>query len=768
MLLRKMLRDMKANRTQFISIFLMSLLGVFVYAGINAEWYGMQTEIDRYYEETNFPDFWVMGEKLDKGGKAEAESVTGVAAAQLRLTLDATADLDGSPTVRVSIVDENRLSKPYRVEGAEFDPSGDGLWLDEAFARAHGLKTGDPITIRAAGMELKETIKGLALHPEYVYSVKDDSVFTPDPEAFGFAYLPRSAVPHGAALPYSELLVRLDGTADAAEVKSRLEDRLTGFSIILTRDTMLSPAQFKNEISQNRAMGGVFPVVFFLIAALAMLTTMTRITTGQRMQIGTLKALGYKRRKILFHYISYGLWLGLAGGVVGLFTGPAVIPPILFTMQRSIYNLPEWRGALSFTDVFAVVLAVLCCGLSSYLACRRELGDVPAETLRPRVPKTVRHTGFEKSALWHRLGFSAQWNLRDIARSRVRSAMAVVGVMGCTALLLLGLGLRDSVNGVTEWLYKDLYTFETRINLKEDITEAQRKALEEKYPGQWIQEAGVEIRAESSGKGKEKNREKNGLLTVAGPGSGYRFEDGGRKRIDLPADGIAISYKMAGLLGVQVGDAVQWRIYGRDSWQESEIGAIYRTPIGQGIALSQAAYEETGSTLQPTALLCKGSATGAEKLPGVESVQAKETLMNSFHAILDSMNMIIAILILAAVVLGVVVLYNLGTLSFTERTRELATLKVLGFPKKKIRSLLQKQNGWLTAIGIVIGIPAGYLFIIFMLSTISESSDFVADVSPLTLGISIVSTFLLSSLVSLRMSRRVEAIDMVGALKSVE
>jgi len=761
MLLKKMLRDMSANKAQFISIFLMALLGVFVYTGINAEWYGMQTEVDQYYADTCFPDYWAVGNSFGITDVQAAEAIPGVFAVQRRLTIDAAAKLDGSPTVRVGILDENKLATPYLIEGEPFDILSDGIWVDVSFAKAHGLHVSDSLTLEAMGLQVTKPILGLVMHPEYVYEVADDSVFTPDPNTFGFAFTPRSFIPMAGMLPYTELMVKLEDGADAKVIKAALEQRLSWvYSALLTRDTQLSPAQFKNEIAQNKALGGVFPVVFFLIAALTMLTTMTRLTAGQRTQIGTLKALGFKRRKILMHYVSYGLWLGLFGGLIGLLAGPAIIPPILYSMQSAIYNLPKWRAAVSLTDLLAVVLAVICCGASSYFACRRELSDAPAATLRPRVPKASRHTRLEKSRFWHRLGFSAQWNLRDILRSRVRSAMAVVGVVGCIALLLLGLGLNDSVNAVANHLYGELYTFDERINFEDEITEAQLDTLAINYPGQLIQESGIAIISDAA--------EKSGTLTIITPGDEYHFEDGRGIDIELPESGVAISSKMAQLLHVKVGDDISWRIYGNNAWRESVIGAIYNAPIGQGIAASQSAYEKAGETMHPTALLTSGSTTDAKIQPGIKNVQTRDALKRSFSAILDSIEIIIAILILAAIVLGVVVLYNLGSLSFTERMREMATLKVLGFPNKKIRLLLQKQNVWLTLLGIVIGIPVGFTFIAFMLSTISDSTDFVPYVSLLTLAACIGSTFLVSLLVNLLMSRKIRSIDMVSSLKSIE
>lgn len=761
MLLRKMLRDMKANAVQFVSIFIMAILGVFVYAGINAEWYGMKTEADRFYKESRLADLWIMGENFTKDDVKEAEGLPEVSGASLRLTFDTTADIGDRPLLRINIVDGDTLSIPQTIEGSGFDASMDGLWLDAGFAKAAGLRAGDRLSLDFMGGKLEKDILGLIMHPEYIYDVKDDSSLMPDPKAFGFAFLPPSVLPEGAEIPYNQLLVSLKDGADPKTAKADLESLFSGrYAMILNRDSHPSVAMFNNEIEQNRAMGGVFPVVFFLIAALTMLTTMTRMTAGQRTQIGVLKAMGFSRRKILAHYISYGVWIGLAGGLIGLFSGPLVIPPVLFEMQKTLYYLPDWYAVISPSSLAAVGISVLCCGASSWFACRRQLKEVPAAALRPLAPRTGRHTGIEKSRLWLSFGFSTQWNLRDVMRSRIRSVMAAVGVMGCTALLLFGLGLRDTVDSVSRWMYRDLNVYESRINLKEDIGKETLDTIEKAYGGQRVQESNIELRSGDA--------EENGLLTVLGKGEEIRFEDEKRRAIALPADGVGLSYKMAGLLKLSKGDTVEWRIYGEKQWQRSQVSVLFRTPMGQGIAMGEKAYQETGRTMRPTALLTSQSAAGADKYEGVKGVQDKSQLIGSFNDMLESMQMIIAILVIGAAVLGSVVLYNLGALSFTERIRELATLKVLGFFSGEIRRLLQMQNVWLTILGIAAGVPAGHILMDFMLSTMTDTTDMVSHVSAVSLLVSAAGTFLLSSAVNLLLSRKVKGIDMVASLKSVE
>ena len=339
--------------------------------------------------------------------------------------------------------------------------------------------------------------------------------------------------------------------------------------------------------------------------------------------------------------------------------------------------------------------------------------------------------------------------------------MAVVGVMGCSALLLFGLGLRDTVNGVSKWMYEDLNVYISKVNLNEHIEKQELADLHKTYTGQLIQESQVQIRYG--------DKKESGALTVLDEGNEINFENVKKEKIYLPDEGIGISFKIAEILEVDMGDTIEWRIYGEKDWQKSTIIAIYRTPMGQGIAISKSAYEKMGKTFSPTSLLSSNkSINNNEKLNGVSSIQEKSQLIESFEGMLESMKMIIVILIAAAFILGSVVLYNLGALSFTERIRELATLKVLGFFSKQIRSLLLMQNVWLTVIGIIVGLPLGYVLLKFLLSTMSESTDMIAEVSVVSIAVSIVATFLLSVAVNLLLSRKIKSIDMVSSLKSVE
>lgn len=761
MLLHKMLRDIKNNLGQFISIFLMTILAALVFSGINAEWYGMKAESEKYYAESRLPDIWITGSNFNNDDVTRVKEISDISEATLRLSFDSSVNIGSEKTLRINVIENDTLSKAKLIEGISPDSSQDGLWLDNSFAKANDLCIGDKVTLRITDRRIEKEILGLIIHPEYVYSSNDGSGFMPDYENFGFVFLYSSQFSQGFETPYNQILITIKEDADEKSISEELESKFSDKSImIINRDVHPSVSTFNSEIEQNKAMGGVFPVVFFLIAALSLFTTMTRMTNSQRTQIGILKALGFSKNRILMHYVSYGLWIGLIGGIIGLLTGPLIIPPILFSMQKTIYTLPNWYIVISPSSIIIAGLLALSCGASSHLACHSQLKDVPANCLRPKAPRIAGHSRLEKSKLWHRLGFAIQWNLRDIMRSRIRSLVVVIGITGCTALLLFGLGLKDSINSISSWMYKDLNIYQSKINLEENPSTESLTAMNKSYEGQWIQESSIEL--------KSNDVKKQGSLTVLDSGEQIQFENENRRKILLPTEGIGISYKMAELLGIKAGDAIEWRIYGEKDWIESTVSAVYRTPIGQGIAINRNEYEHKGSTFMPTALLTSEIIGKDTNFEAIKSIQNKNDLIDGFNDLLESIRMIIFILVLAAIVLGSVVLYNLGALSFTERMRELATLRVLGFLPKKIYSLLQMQNVWLTLLGIIIGIPTGYYLTVFMFSTMPDSLDMVTDISVISIIISVLGTFGISVLINLILSRNIKDIDMVSALKSVD
>lgn len=758
MLFRKMLRDMKLNKTQFIAIFLMSFLGVFIYAGISSEWYGLQTTVNKYYEQTNLANAWIYGKNITQENVSAVSKLEGVTEVQRRLTLNSIADYDNSPTLTLHFVEDYKISKCLLVDGEEFSLDKDGIWLDSLFADAKGIKVGDTIAFTMNEITLEKKVLGTVKNPEKVYSASNDDMI-PNHANYGFGYLSHKAFPDIMPIFYTEILITTTESVDDVKLEEAIDTALGGqYSVFLSRKNMESYAMFESEISEHKAMGDIFPIAFLIIAMLSLLTTMARMVNNQRTQIGTLKAIGFKNRRILFHYVSYGLWLSLAGAIAGAVVGPLTLPYLFYGPMQSLFTLPKWQPNVSISIILMAAASIAICTLTTYFACRSVLKDTPSQTLRPKVPKVMKQGLLEKSRFWSKIGFNAQWNLRDVFRSKVRSSMAIVGVLGCTALLVCAFGMQDSLDDIPTWNYHDLSRFETKLALSETITEKQVNSILNQYNGEALIEGAIEMKANGI--------KKSGELLVTDQVTLIRYQDANRNYIDLPDEGISISYKMAEFLKLKVGDEFSWHIYGEEKWITSKVEAIYRNPISQGITLSRNEYEKLGYRSMPTSIITSETING--EIDGVAKIWTIKDLTESYKTMTEAMSVLIYVLIIAAAVLAVVVLYNLGVLSFTERQRELATLKVIGFKTKKIRQLLLSQNMWLTAVGIIIGIPMGRWLIDYIFVYMRKSFDIMTVITTSSYIYSIVGTFLLSVLVNRMFSSKVKSIDMVSSLKGVE
>lgn len=756
MLFRKMLRDMGRHKTQFLSILIMAFLGVFIFSGIGGEWMGLRETAAQYYGRTNFADVWLYGAGFTAQDEKAAENVSGVTGAERSLVVDGVGQLSNSPKVTLHFVEKNEITKAYLVSGEPFSTDKDGIWVCDRFAKAHHLSVGDTMTVACNGVALEKKIRGMVYNPEYVY-MSDDQGMTPDFSADGYAYLSCRAFPNPDAIVYNRMM--LTTATDPAKLEDRVGDAVNGKdSVYLTRKNHPSYAMFEQEIEQHRSMGSIFPVAFLAIAFLTMLTTMTRIVANQRTQIGTLKTLGFQKGRIVRHYVAYGFWVSLAGAVPGAVAGPLTLPRLFYPSMSSFYTLPEWKPAFDVSFYGMAAATVALCTLTTYLACRRVLQDVPAETLRPKAPRPVRHNPLEKTAFWRRIGFNAHWNLRDITRNRVRSFMAAAGVLGCTALLIAAFGLYDDTGDMRDWQYTQLDRFASKLSVDETATDAEIRQALSATDGQAIMEGSVEIRANGA--------KRTGALTVTDHATLMRNTDAGRRIIRLPQDGVSLSYKMAEQLHVKKGDPIQWHLYGDEKWVTTDVAAIYRDPSSQGVTLSRGTFEKLGFPFRATSILTPERVSG--KWAGIAGVRQTGDLIADWNNLTEAMMTMIDILIAAASLLAVVVLYNLGILSFTEMERELATLKVVGFKSSQIRRLLLAQNLLLSGIGFLLGIPAGRWLIDAMVTTMGDSFDMVTAIHPTNLLLSFAIVLALALLVNRMFSGKIHRLDMVGTLKGVE
>ena len=748
---KKMLRDIKINKTQFISIFLMAFLGIFAFCGVCSEYYGLEQTSSDFYTNTNLADGWIYNTTITDDAIDEINNFT--TNSEKQLVVQSVANFSNDPDITLHFVEDNEISKFYVSQGQEFNLSDEsGVWLDKRFADAQNLSVGDNISFKFNGIEIEKEIKGIGYSPEYVYEASPTSII-PDFKDMGFAYMSYKAFP--SDIKYNVLLVKFNQSPD--DFKNSLDDSVEYLSFT-KQSEHVSVSQFNEEMAQHKMIGDVFPIVFILVTFLTLLTTMTRIISHQRTQIGVLKAVGYKNRTIILHFMSYGFWLVLAGAILGLILGPMIIPNLFYPTMTYRYSLPEWNPGFDISFVVVAALMVLSSLLVSYLAARNISKENPANTMRPKAPN-ISSSGFlEKSSLWNRLNFNLRWNYRDAKRNKFRALMAIVGVMGCVALLVSAFGMNDSMDNLKTWEYDDISHFESKLIINNGASLSDIDDVRKDVNGHTIMEQAIEIKAQGN--------EKTASLLILNDTNLISQTDKNKNPLSLSNTDISLSAKMAESLNVGVGDTIKWHVIGSDDWVECKITNIHGEPLSQGIILSSDKLDELGLNFTPTSIITSQNVD--KEYDSIKSVTTLSEMKENWDEMSGSIMMMVSILIFFAILLAIVVLYNLGILSFTEIEREIATLKVLGFKTGDLRKLLLTQNIIFTAIGFILGIPLGFYLMTLMVDAAGESLYYIPSLTLGNIILSGVITFAVSIVVNLLFSSKIGNLNMVEALKDLE
>lgn len=748
---KKMLRDIRINKTQFIAIFLMAFIGIFAYSGIYSEYYGLVQTSDEFYADTNMADGWIYNTDFDDSSVQEIDAFT--TQTDRQEVVQSVADLEGKPDITLHFTEKGTISKFYTTEGEDFDASDDsGVWLDKRFADERDLHVGDKITFQFNNQTIKKEIKGLGYSPEYVYETSPSSL-TPDFSQLGFAYLSYKSYP--GDLKYNTMLVKYD--LSDKEFKEKLDDSIDYLSFTKKEDH-LSVSKFANEMTQHKMIGDVFPIVFIIVTFLTLLTTMTRIVTNQRTQIGILKAVGFKNSTIILHYLSYAFFPVLFGSVLGLVTGPMIIPQMFYPTMSTMYSMPAWHPGFDMSFVYIAILLVVLSVLVTYWACRRISKENPANTMRPKAPNMSSKSFIEKSKIWNRLSFNFRWNLRDARSNKFRAFMAIVGVMGCVALLIAAFGMNDSLNELKSWEYDDISHFESKLQISNTANPMELYYVLNETNGTFIMQQSIEMKA----KGEE---DTVGLL-VSNNTDLISYTDSDRNPIGIDEGDVSLSTKLAEKFNLTKGDKIRWHIVGSDEWVTSKIGQIHAEPISQGLIMSPDTLEEQGLDFTPTNIITDEKF--GENFDSIKSVTSRDMMKESWDQMTTAVMMMVYVVTFVAVALAILVLYNLEILSFTEMEREIATLKVLGFRTNVLRKLLLTQNIIFTSIGFILGIPLGFYFMTLMLNAAGESLYYVPTLTWGNILLCAAITFTISIGVNLLFSDKIRDLDMVEALKDIE
>ena len=577
-----------------------------------------------------------------------------------------------------------------------------------------------------------------------------------------------------------------DARQEIADAQEELADLEKPEWYLLDHDSFPGVGTISDDAEKVDAIAAVFPVFFVLVAALVCLTTMTRMVEEERTQIGTLKALGFSRSAVMFKFILYAVLASVIGSIVGCLLGLKLLPYVIISCYKAMYQVPYILMPIRWGYLAGcMAVSVFCTSLVTVITCYEVMNTVPAQLMRPKSPKNGKRILLERVGFfWKRLSFSGKVTCRNLFRYKSRVLMTVIGVAGCTALMLTGFGLRYAIGSISDRQYGEIFAYDSTLSLSDNLSDEQIETLTEEAADTDGISGVLAMTSKQTDVLSSDSKKTVTSVTIYIPAEpdmldGFihlRDSESG-EQLSLTDEGCIITEKLSRLLSVKAGDS----IYLRDSNGERRevlVTGIAETYVSHYIYMTPTLYESLyREQPEPTALLltmaedADTDSTSASllHLDGVQGVIGMSYYSDAFSDLVASLNMIVWVLIGAAAALAVIVMYNLININVSERIRELATIKVLGFYDREVSDYICRENTAAALMGMLVGLVGGIALEEFVVNTAEVDVVLFVHGLPvsaylLAAGLTIVFILLVNQIVHFSLKR----IDMVESLKSVE
>jgi len=786
-LTRKLVRMVTASWGQFVALVLIVMLGVMIYIGMNTAFSNMSQSQERFYQEYRFADYTFAVVKAPESVVSRIEAVPGVIKATGRVQKDipivkaedqrAIGRLTGYPLPL-----EGEVNRLHLLSGSWFEesPAGNvGVLVDPQFFAANHLSIGDRLEVIADGKKAALTVIGTAISPEFIYPMPDSGALVPEPGRFGIIMIPQ--IQAQQILNYSgqinQVVIDLAPGADESAVVREIERILEPYGNLASypRRDQLSHAALQAELEGLKTMSDSLPLVFFLIAAAIQFVIISRLIKTQRLPIGVMKALGYSSLQIMGNYTSYALLVSGVGSVLGIALGISMAAG-MSQVYAQFFNLPSTIGGINLSVVIrSVVISLVVGGAAGLYASRSVVRIRPAEAMRPEPPASGKHTLLENwTWLWQHLSSSWKMSLRSILRNRMRFAVTVLGVVFTVCLLIFALFSNDAV----DYLLQQSFSMSNRYDYIVRFTQPV-KYTDVAYWNRWSEVQKMEPLLEVPVKIKVGERAEDELLVGAGvTGELRKVYDMHGQQKQIPEEGILLSKRIADKLGLKPGDEVEVQTtlgIGPTRTDHLRITGVNQPMSGSGSYISwETANRLLGESQAVSAVMLKldrpemkSVETRLYEMTGVSSVLSPQREQAAFLQYMDTIIVFIAIMVLMAGLLGLAIVYNTSIMTFQERRRELASLRVLGFSQGEIAGLLRKETGIQAVLGIVIGLPAGKVMGSALMASIStDLYSMPAIIYPRTYLIAALLALIFIGIGQQLAIRKTGQIDMVEALKN--
>ena len=785
MLDRKLLRDLWAMKAQAVAIAAVIGAGVTMFVMYLSNFDSLQATRASYYQTARFADVFASLKRAPASLHDRIAAIPGVETVATRVVADVTLDVPGMSepaTGRlISLPERGRpvLNDVYLRRGRWVDPSRpDEVLASEIFSETHGFDPGDHVAAVINGRKRSLTIVGIVLSPEYVYAIRPGEIF-PDKRRFGIFWMGRRALASAFDMEggFNDISVKVAKSASAADVIDRL-DRLIepyGGRGAVPQSLQISAWTLENELAQLQTFGFFVPLIFFGVAAFILNVALTRALALQRSQIAALKALGYSNAELAWHYIKWGLAIGAAGAVMGVFAG-AWFGSQIVELYNQFFRFPVLEYHLSAGVVVSSLLgSLVVAALGAQSAVRRAVRIPPAEAMRPEPPANYRQSVFERPWKGFRLTLVTRMILRNLERQPLRTLASVVGIAFAVAVLVVGLAFIDILDLLINQQFSLAMRQDATVTFVEPRSSRAQFAVE-RLPGvmdfEPMRAVGVRLRA----------GHRTRTLAITGlPGRPQlnRVIDRSGGVLSLPPDGLVLSKMLGGILAVEPGDSLQVEVLeGRRPIVQVPVAALVDDSMGLQAymridALHRLLHE--GAVVNAAAVTLDPGAIerfhGAVKVvPAVAGVALRAAALQNFRETMaESMNLQIVFNVGFAAIIAFGVVYNSARVSLSERERELASLRVLGFTLQEISLILLGELAILTVAALPLGAVIGYaLGALIMAGFNNEVYRLSFAVSPATMAWSFLVVVAASIISGLVVRRRLDTLDLVAVLKARE
>ena len=818
--------EIKNTYSRFLSILIIVALGTAFFCGIRVTKDDMLLTADKYYDDGNLFDIRIASQVgFTEDDLSKINDIDGVKEAKGTFSKDFICTLGDDSEIVVNTIEVMDSINNLQVIEGRMPQNRNECVVDNEVIKSNGLSIGDKLSLKSGNdyenisdilYENEIEIVGFVTSPNYLSFDRGDSQIGSGSldgfialnngnfkgKASNIALYKLNSSPQDMdaindTKYYSDIYVTVNEAKTllsysdeyddkVKKVKEKIEDVLTDkhSSYILTRNEMKTYIEYKQDADRVDAIGKVFPVIFFLVAALISLTTMTRMVEEERTQIGTLKALGYGKFSICLKFIVYAFSASIIGAVIGSVIGQKILPGIIIGAYKVLYeNLPDAVVNIKLSYVFvATIISVLCTTIATFSACYKELLSCPSELMRPVAPKNGKRVLIERIPfIWNKLKFTQKSTVRNLLRYKKRFFMTVFGIAGCMALMLVGFGLKDGIHFIGENQYSNIFTYHMSVNFRDTISEEEKD-----YVYNLIKD---DDRVDNLGKFREKtyevtngNDNKNAIVIVCEDKDNishfFKFKDRKTKEeYALNDDGIIITEKLAKMLNVKKGDEISIIVSDEKS-VNVKINEVSENYLMHYIFMSKKYYEETFSQdFRANELFITDKCVDDEDLlkddilknKVVSNVSLARISSDKMNDTMSRLNIIVYVLIISAGLLAFVVLYNLNNINITERKRELATIKVLGFYNNELAEYVYRENVILTILGTILGAIFGFFLHKYVLTTAEiDMMMFGRSIKLKSYMFSAILTIIFSILVNIVMYFKLKKINMVESLKSVE